>query len=125
MFRRRGSPAARSEGRGGFRSSRRFRCTPYRGLWWSEEWISTRTRGVGGEVTIDGEAPAANVGREPAHELQCDVGMVVMLSIGSIHFGLEVTDEDSGGGGGDGCRRASGERCRALETLRSGRRASQ
>jgi hypothetical protein len=26
--------------------------------------------------------------------------MVVMLSIGSIHFGLEVTDEDSGGGGG-------------------------
>jgi hypothetical protein len=84
-----------------------------------------RTRGGGREVTVDGEAPAANVGRGPAHELQWDVGMVLVLSIGSIHFGLGVTDEDSGGGGGDGCWRASGERCRPLETPQSGRRASR
>jgi hypothetical protein len=125
MLRRGELPTARSEGRGGFRSSRRFCCTPCRGLWWSKEWISMRTRGGGGEVTVDGEAPTANVGRGPAHELQWDMGMVVVLSIGSIHFGLGVTDEDSGGGGGDGCRWASGERCRALETPRSGRRASR
>jgi hypothetical protein len=28
------------------------------------------TRGGGGEVTVDGNAPAMNVGSKPAHELQ-------------------------------------------------------
>jgi hypothetical protein len=69
MFRRGGSPAARSEGRGGLRSSRRFDCTPCRGLWWSEEWISTRTRRGGGEVTVNSEAPVTGVGGGLAHEL--------------------------------------------------------
>jgi hypothetical protein len=76
MFRRGGSPAARSKGRRGLRNSRRFGCTPCRGLWWSEKRISIRTRGGGGEVTVDGEAPAVdgeapavNVGKGPAHEL--------------------------------------------------------
>jgi hypothetical protein len=70
MFQRDRSPAARSEGTRRFRNSRRFGCTSCRGLGWSEEGIPTRTRGGGREVTVDGEAPAVNVGREPAHELQ-------------------------------------------------------
>jgi hypothetical protein len=49
--------------------------------------------------------------------------MVVMWSIGGIHFGLGVTDEDRGGGGEDRRRRASEGRCRALETPLSGHRA--
>jgi hypothetical protein len=49
--------------------------------------------------------------------------MVVMLSIGSIHFGLGMTDGDRGGGGEDRRQRVSGGRCRALETPLSGRRA--
>jgi hypothetical protein len=48
--------------------------------------------------------------------------MVVMLSIGSIHFGLGMTDGDRDGGGEDRRRRASGGRCRALETPLSDRR---
>jgi hypothetical protein len=51
--------------------------------------------------------------------------MVVMRSIGGIHFGLGVTDEDRGGGDEDRRRRTSGERCRARESPRSGRRASR
>jgi hypothetical protein len=51
--------------------------------------------------------------------------MVVMRSIGGIHFELGVTDEDRGGGGEDRRRRASGGRCRTLEMPRSGRRASR
>jgi hypothetical protein len=38
---------------------------------------------------------------------------------------IGVTGNNSGGGGGNGCQRASGEQCRALETPRSGRRASR
>jgi hypothetical protein len=66
MFRRRRLPAARSEGRRGFRSSRRFCCTSCRGLGWSEEGIPTRARNGGGGVDNDGGAPAANTGEEPA-----------------------------------------------------------
>jgi hypothetical protein len=51
--------------------------------------------------------------------------MVVMRSIGSIHFGLRVTDGDRGGSGEDRRRRASGGRCRALEAPLSGRRAPE
>jgi hypothetical protein len=35
-----------------------------------------RTRGGGGGVTVDGEAPVVNVGREPAHENQYVMGNV-------------------------------------------------
>jgi hypothetical protein len=70
MFLRWRSPAARSEGRGGFRSSRRFCCTSCRGLGWSGENIPTRARGGGGGVDDNGGAPVVNVGKEPAHELQ-------------------------------------------------------
>jgi hypothetical protein len=76
VFRRRRSPAARSKGRRGLRGLRRFCCTTCRGLGWSVRWISTRTRGGGGGVTVDGEAPAVNVGREPAHENQYVMGNV-------------------------------------------------
>jgi hypothetical protein len=44
-------------------------------------------------------------------------------AIGSVCVGSKAIDEDSGGGGEDECRRPLGERCRALETPRSGRRA--
>jgi hypothetical protein len=70
VFRRDRSPAARSKGRRGCRSSRRFCCTTCRGSWRSEEEIPTRARGGGGEVTVGDGAPAVNVGRGPAHELQ-------------------------------------------------------
>jgi hypothetical protein len=70
MFRRGGSPAARSEGRESLRGSRGFECTTCRGSWWSEKGIPTRARSGGGGVDDDGGAPAVNVGREPAHENQ-------------------------------------------------------
>jgi hypothetical protein len=70
MFRRRRSPAARSEGRESFRGLRGFECTTCRGSWWSEEEIPTRARGGGGETNNDDGAPAVDVGRKPAHELQ-------------------------------------------------------
>jgi hypothetical protein len=69
MFRRRRSPAARSEGRESFRDSWGFESTTCRGSWRSEEEIPTRARGGGREVIVGGGAPAVNVGRGPAHEL--------------------------------------------------------
>jgi hypothetical protein len=68
MFRRGGSPAARSEGRESLRGSRRFDCTTCRGLRWSGKGISMRARGGGGGVTDDGDAPAANTGDDPARK---------------------------------------------------------
>jgi hypothetical protein len=70
MFRRGGSPAARSEGRESLRGSRRFNCTTCRGLRWSEKGISTRAHSGGGGVNNDGDAPAANTGEEPVHKHQ-------------------------------------------------------
>jgi hypothetical protein len=70
MFRREGSPAARSKGRESLRGSRGFECTTCRGSWWLEEGIPTRARGGGGGVDDDGGALAVNVGREPTHENQ-------------------------------------------------------
>jgi hypothetical protein len=70
VFRRGGSPAARSEGRESLRGSRWFDCTTCRGLRWLEKWISTRFRSGGGGVNDDGDALAADVGEGPAHELQ-------------------------------------------------------
>jgi hypothetical protein len=37
---------------------------------WPGRQISTIPRGSGGEVTVDGKAPAVNVDRGPAHENQ-------------------------------------------------------
>jgi hypothetical protein len=70
MFRRGGSPAARSEGRRRLRNSRRFGCTSCRGLGLSEEGIPMRSRSGGGGVDDDNGAPAVNTGEEPAHENQ-------------------------------------------------------
>jgi hypothetical protein len=70
VFRRGCSPAARSKGRRGLRGLRGFERTTCRGSWRSEKGISTRARGGGEEVTVDGSAPVVNVNREPAHELQ-------------------------------------------------------
>jgi hypothetical protein len=36
----------------------------------------TRTRDGGGEVTVDGEVPVINVGKEPAHKNQHVMGNV-------------------------------------------------
>jgi hypothetical protein len=74
-------------------------------------------------VTVDGKVPVTGVGGGVAHYLQWVVGKLLTQTIGSVCVGSEAIDEDSGGGGEDECRRASGERCRALETPRSGRRA--
>jgi hypothetical protein len=60
-----------------------------------------------------------------AQELQRVVGKMLTQTIGSVCVGLEAIDEDSGSGGRDGRRRASGQQYRALETPRSGRRASR
>jgi hypothetical protein len=70
VFRRRWSPAARSKGRERLRDSRWSCCATCRGLGWPEREVSTRTRGGGGEVSVDGNAPVVNVGSKPAHELQ-------------------------------------------------------
>jgi hypothetical protein len=70
VFRRRWSPAARSKGRKGCRSSRGFCATTCRGLGWSEWWSSMGTRGGGGGVDGDDGAPAIDVGKGPAHESQ-------------------------------------------------------
>jgi hypothetical protein len=47
-----------------------------------EREISTRTRGGGGGVTVDGEVPVVNVGKGPAHENQYVMGKVYVQSIG-------------------------------------------
>jgi hypothetical protein len=125
VFRRGGSPAARSEGRRGLRSSRRSGNTKCRGLHGSETWVSTRTRGGGGGVTVDGEVPVTGVGEGVAQELQCVVGKVLTQTIGSVCVGLEAIGEDSGGGGEDRRRRASGRQYRALKTPRRGRRVAR
>jgi hypothetical protein len=70
VFRRGGSPAARSEGRESLRDSPRFDCTTCRGLRWSGKGISTGARSGGGGVNDDGDVSAADVGEGPAHELQ-------------------------------------------------------
>jgi hypothetical protein len=82
MFRRRWSPAVRSKGRERLRGLRWSCCTTCRGLGWPEREISTRTRGGGGGVTIDGEVLAVNVGKGPAHENQYVMGKVYVQSIG-------------------------------------------
>jgi hypothetical protein len=41
-----------------------------------------RTRGGGGGVTVDGEVPAVNVGKGPAHKNQYIMGKVHVQSIG-------------------------------------------
>jgi hypothetical protein len=64
-------------------------------------WISTRTRGGGGEVTVDGEVPVTGVGGGVAQELQRVVGKMWTQTIGSVCVRLEAIDEDSGGGGRD------------------------
>jgi hypothetical protein len=63
LFRRWWSPAARSKGRRGLRDLWWFCCVTCRGLGWPEREISTRTRGGGGKVTVDGEVPAVNFGK--------------------------------------------------------------
>jgi hypothetical protein len=70
MFRRGGSPAARSGGKEGLRGSQRFDCTTCRGLRWSGKGISTRARSGGGGVNDDGGAPVANTGEEPTRKHQ-------------------------------------------------------
>jgi hypothetical protein len=88
-------------------------------------WISTRARGGGREVTVDGEVPVTGVGGGVAQELQRVVGKMLTQTIGSVCVELEAIDKDSGGGSRDGRQRASGQQYRALETPRSGRRASR
>jgi hypothetical protein len=70
VFRRGGPPAARSEGRGSFRGSRRFDWTSCRGWGRPERRISTEARSGGGGVNDDGDAPAVNVGEGPARKHQ-------------------------------------------------------
>jgi hypothetical protein len=70
MFRRGGSPAARSEGRESLRGSRGFECTTCRGSQWSGKGIPARARSSGGGVNGDDGALAANTGEEPARKLQ-------------------------------------------------------
>jgi hypothetical protein len=70
MFRRGGSPAARFKGRRGLRGLQGFERTTCRGSWRSEKGIPTRARGGGGETNDDDGAPAVDVDRKPAHELQ-------------------------------------------------------
>jgi hypothetical protein len=66
-----------------------------------------------------------SVGGGVAQELQRVVGKMLTQTIGSVCVGLEAIDEDSGGGGRDRRRRASGQQYGALETPRSGHRASR
>jgi hypothetical protein len=121
VFRRGESPAVRSEGRRGLRSSRWFESTKCRELRWSETRISTRTRGGGEEVSVDGEVPVTGVGGGSVYKLQRVVGKVLTQTIGSGCTGLEAIGEDSDDGGGDRRRRASERQYRALETPRRGR----
>jgi hypothetical protein len=59
-------------------------------------------------VTVDGEASVACVGRGVAQELQQVVRKLLTPTVESVGVGSDVIDEDSGGGGEDGCRRPSG-----------------
>jgi hypothetical protein len=87
----------------------------------SETWTSTRTRGGGGGVSVDGEVPVTGVGGESVHKLHRVVGKVLTQTIGSGCAGLEAIGEGSNGGGGDRCRRASERQYWALVTPRRGR----
>jgi hypothetical protein len=84
-----------------------------------------RTRGGGGEGSVNGETPVTGVGGGSAHELQRVVGKELTQTIGSVCVGLEATGEDSGGGGWDRRRRASEKQYRALETPLRGRRVAR
>jgi hypothetical protein len=59
-------------------------------------------------VTVDGEASVAGVGRGVAQELQQIMKNLLTPTVESVGVGSDVINEDSGGGGKDGCRRPSG-----------------